>query len=241
MGTRSDGRAPDQLRSFRITPGYLAYAEGSALVESGNTRVICAVSVEERIPPFLRGTGKGWISAEYGMLPRATATRTPREAAQGRERGRSHEIQRLIGRALRAIVRLDGLGERTLLVDCDVLQADGGTRVAAINGAYVALYQAALGLVRQKLVRELPFRCAVAGMSAGLVGGQPLLDLCYEEDSRAELDLNLVATDKGELVEVQGTAEAHPFSRGTYDLLLDMGLRGLGPVFAEQQRAIASL
>lgn len=238
---RSDGRTPDQLRPVRIVPGFQQYAEGSVLIECGDTRVLCAVSIEERVPPFLRGTGKGWVSAEYGMLPRSTGTRTPRESAQGRERGRTFEIQRLIGRSLRAVTNLEALGERTFLIDCDVLQADGGTRTASITGSYVAMYMACVDLMRRKLLRAMPFRCAVAAVSVGLVDEQPLLDLCYQEDSRAEVDFNLVATDSGDLVEVQGTAEGRPFSRATYDALLDLGLRGVGRLFLEQQNVIKSL
>jgi ribonuclease PH len=224
-----------------MTPGYQPYAEGSVLIETGNTRVICAVSIEERVPPFLRGTGKGWISAEYGMLPRSTATRTPRESGQGRERGRTHEIQRLVGRSLRAVADLGGLGERTFQVDCDVIQADAGTRTASITGSYVALYQALLGLQRRKLVSAMPLRSAVAAVSVGIVGGAPLLDMCYEEDSRAEVDFNVVATDQGGLVEVQGTGEARAFTRTEHEQLLDLALRGIRQLFLEQQNIIKLL
>lgn len=238
---RIDNRSPDQLRPIRITPGFQRYAEGSALIETGNTHVLCAVSIEERVPPFLRGAGKGWVSAEYGMLPRSTSTRTPRESAQGRERGRTYEIQRLIGRSLRAVINLEGLGERTFLIDCDVLQADGGTRTAAITGSYVAMYQACADLVRRRLLPAMPFRGAVAAVSVGLVDGRMLLDLCYEEDSRADVDFNLVATDQGELVEVQCTAESRPFPRKTYDALLELGLLGTTRLFLEQQNVIKLL
>lgn len=238
---RSDGRTPEQLRPVRILPGFQRYAEGSALIECGDTHVLCAVSIEERVPPFLRGTGKGWVSAEYGMLPRSTSTRTPRESAQGRERGRTFEIQRLIGRSLRAITNLEALGERTFLIDCDVLQADGGTRTASVTGSYVAMYIACANLVRRKLLPAMPFRSAVAAVSVGLVDEQLLLDLCYEEDSRADVDFNLVATDSGDLVEVQGTAEGRPFSRAVHEALLELGLTGVNQLFLEQQNVIKSL
>ncbi len=238
---RIDGRAPDELRPVRIVPSFLAFAEGSALVELGQTKVICGVSVEERVPPFLRGKGSGWVTAEYAMLPRSTLTRTPRESALGRVGGRTQEIQRIIGRSLRAIVDMAALGERTLLVDCDVLQADGGTRTAAITGAYVALYQACHTLINRGLLRSVPLRSAVAATSVGLVSGEPLLDLCYEEDCRAEVDFNVVMTSRGELVELQGTAEGRPFPRHTIDVLLVLAEAGIRQLFAAQKTALASL
>ncbi len=234
---RTDGRAHNQLRPVSITPGYLLFPEGSTLIEMGNTRVLCTVSVEDRVPGFLRGTGKGWVTAEYGMLPRSTVTRTPR----GEDSGRTREIQRLVGRSLRAVTDLVRLGDRTFTVDCDVLQADGGTRTAAITGAYVALYQAFLVLQRRRLLTSIPFKAAVGAVSAGMVDGQALLDLCYEEDSRAEVDLNVVMTDKGDLVEVQGTAEEKPFSRETLESLLDLAAEGIRQLHQAQQEAIARL
>lgn len=233
---RLDGRANDEMRPVRITPGFQPYAEGSALIELGQTKVICAVSVDDRVPAFLKGEGRGWITAEYAMLPRATITRTPRE--EGRMGGRTHEIQRLIGRSLRAVVDLDALGERTLVVDCDVLQADGGTRTAAITGSYVALVQALNTLVGRELIPSLPIRSAVAATSVGIVGGEQLLDLCYDEDSWAEVDFNVVMTSEGEFVEVQGTAEASPFSKETIDSLLALAERGIKRLFETQQAAL---
>lgn len=236
---RSDGRANDELRPVSIIPGFQHYAEGSALIELGQTKVICAVTVEDRVPAFLRGEGKGWITAEYAMLPRSTTTRTPRE--ESRVGGRTHEIQRIIGRSLRAGVDLDALGERTLIVDCDVLQADGGTRTAAITGSYVALVQALNKLVAMGLIPSLPIRSAVAATSVGIVGGEQLLDLCYDEDSWAEVDFNVVMTSEGKFVEIQGTAEASPFSKQTLDSLLSLAQRGIERLFAAQQAALDSL
>jgi ribonuclease PH len=238
---RPDGRQPDQLRSVRITPKYLPHAEGSALIELGGTTVLCAVSVEDRLPAFLRRSGSGWVTAEYGMLPRSTQTRTPREATQGRIGGRTHEIQRLIGRSLRAVTALDLLGERTLTVDCDVIQADGGTRTAAISGAYVALRQAVEFLVQRGDISAMPIRCAVAATSVGLVDGMPLLDLCYEEDARAQVDFNVVMTAEGELVEVQGTGESRPFSRKDMDELLTLAEDGIRRLFESQRIALAEI
>ncbi|MBI4299079.1 MAG: ribonuclease PH [Chloroflexi bacterium] len=238
---RIDGRLPDEHRKVRIVPGFQAFAEGSALIEAGRTRVLCSVTVEERLPAFLRGGGQGWITAEYGMLPRSTITRTPREWSSGRPDGRSFEIQRLIGRSLRAITDLQSIGERTLTVDCDVLQADGGTRVASITGAYVALYQAFLNMIKKHLISSMPLKCAVAATSVGLVDDQLLLDLCYEEDYRAQVDFNVVMTDKGDFVEIQGTAEGSPFSRDTIDKLLAMSQKGLDYLFQAQRGALQCL
>ena len=232
---RNDGRALDALRPVRITPGALAFAEGSTLIETGQTRVLCSVSVEDGVPRFLRGKGQGWLTAEYSMLPRSTLTRTPRSSASG---GRTREIQRLIGRSLRAVVEMERLGERTLMVDCDVLQADGGTRTAAITGAYLALYQALLGMTRRGEIAVMPLKSAIAATSVGLVDGQVMLDLCYEEDSRAEADVNLVMTDQRKFVEVQGTAEGAPFSRKTLDAILEVGERGITQLL-EAQREVA--
>ena len=238
---RIDGRANDELRPTTITPGYFSFAEGSALIEMGKTRVACAASVEDRAPSFLRGMGQGWVTAEYSMLPRSTLTRTSREVNQGRVGGRTQEIQRLIGRSLRAAVDLKALGEVTITVDCDVLQADGGTRTAAITGAYVALYQAMVALQRASRVEKIPLRSAVAAISAGVVKGQHLLDLCYQEDFDAEVDFNVVMTDEGTLVEVQGTAEGSPFSRQALDALIDLADKGTSRLFKAQQQAVASL
>lgn len=235
---RIDGRAPNELRPVRIIPGYFTYAEGSALIEMGMTRVACAVSVEDRLPQFLRGRGSGWITAEYGMLPRSTLTRTPREAAQGRVSGRSQEIQRLIGRSLRSITDLKLLGERTVLVDCDVLQADGGTRTAAITAAYVALYQTFQRMLDADTLKEMPLRSVVAAISVGLIDGEPMLDLCYEEDSRAGVDFNVVMTSLDDYVEVQGTAEGKPFSRPSMETLLDLAHKGIKELFIAQNAAI---
>jgi ribonuclease PH len=237
--SRIDGRANDELRPITITPGYQRFAEGSVLVETGLTKVVCAASVDEKVPPFLRGRGRGWVTAEYSMLPRSTLTRTSRERANGS--GRTHEIQRLIGRSLRSVADLGKLGERTVVVDCDVLQADGGTRTAAITGAYVALYQALLGLVRHGALGKVPLNGMVAATSVGVVGDDVILDLCYEEDSRAHVDFNVVMTDGGEFVEVQGTGEERPFPRATLDTMLEMAASGVQRLCAAQKDAIANL
>ena len=236
---RIDGRKNDELRAVRIQPGYLEFAEGSALIEMGHTRVVCAVSIEERVPPFRRGSGLGWVTAEYAMLPRATLTRTPRESTQGRIGGRTHEIQRLIGRSLRSVIDMSKLGERTFQIDCDVLQADGGTRTAAIPGAFVALRQALEQLKRRGFLTALPLQGAVAATSVGIVRGELLLDLCYEEDSAAAVDFNVVMTGSGEFVEIQGTAEGRPFSRARTDELLDLAAAGIKSLMAAQQEAVA--
>ncbi|MBI4304218.1 MAG: ribonuclease PH [Chloroflexi bacterium] len=238
---RADGRNWDELRPVEITPGFQSFAEGSALIKLGKTWVLCSVTVEERVPPFLRDSGSGWVTAEYSMLPRATATRTPRESAQGRVAGRSQEIQRLIGRSLRAVADLTTLGERTLIVDCDVLQADGGTRTAAITGAYVALYQAMQNLMKMGILSHLPLKNAVAATSAGIVHGNRLLDLCYDEDFNAEVDFNVVMTDHGKFVETQGTAEGKPFTKETIDALLAVAEKGIKELFQAQQTAIAAI
>lgn len=236
--TRIDGRADNEIRQTTITLGAQAYAEGSVLIETGMTKVLCAVSVENRVPPFLRGTGKGWVTSEYAMLPRSTHTRTQRETTP---RGRTQEIQRLIGRSLRSVVDMDQLGERTLTVDCDVLQADGGTRTASITGAYVALYQAFHTLIQRDEIDRIPLTSAVAATSVGIVEDDVLLDLCYQEDSRADADFNIVMTDKGEFVEVQGTAEGKPFSRELLDRVLSMAGEGMKQLFDIQNQVIASL
>lgn len=234
-------RAPNELRPTRITPHYLAHAEGSVLIEVGDTRVICAASVEERVPPFLRGTGKGWVTAEYGMLPRATNTRTTREASQGKVGGRTMEIQRLIGRSMRSVVRLDQLGERTVWLDCDVIQADGGTRTASITGAFVALVLA-LGQLRERdLLRSIPVGDYVAATSVGIVGGMPLLDLAYEEDSKAEVDMNIVKTGDGRFIEIQGTAESEPFGAEALTGLLDLADQGIRRLIEEQRAIVGTI
>jgi ribonuclease PH len=238
---RTDGRRPNEMRPVRIMASYLAHAEGSALIELGNTVVLCAVSVEDRLPQFLRGKGSGWITAEYGMLPRSTATRTPREAVTGRQAGRSQEIQRLIGRSLRAVTNLDLLGERTFTVDCDVIQADGGTRTAAITGSYVALCQALEAMVSKGALSSRPTKGAVAATSVGLIEGAPLLDLCYEEDSQAEVDFNVVMTDDGRFVELQGTAEGNPFTRELMDELLALAQQGIVSLFEVQKLALGQI
>jgi ribonuclease PH len=233
---RSDGRRPNELRPVTIVPGYLPHAEGSALIDMGETRVLCAVTVEDRLPRFALGTGSGWITAEYGMLPRSTHTRTARETS-GRS-GRTAEIQRLIGRSLRSVTQLDLLGERTFVVDCDVLKADGGTRTASITGAYVALAQAIHTLTTAGKLRAFPLRCAVAAISAGIFDAVPLLDLNYEEDVRAAADFNIVMTEAGEFPEIQGTGESHPFTRPEMNELIDLSEQGIRQLFETQKAAL---
>ncbi|GIW15424.1 MAG: ribonuclease PH [Tepidiforma sp.] len=240
MTTRIDGRAPDELRPVHLATNVLDFAEGSCLVEFGRTRVLCAASVEDRQPPFLRNTQSGWVTAEYAMLPRATHTRSQREVERGRPGGRTQEIQRLIGRSLRGVVDLELLGPRTITLDCDVLQADGGTRTASITGAYVALRLAVRKLAAAGLVSEACILSPVAAVSVGIVGGVPMLDLCYEEDSTAEVDFNVVMTGEDAYVEIQGTAEGKPFSRAAMDALLDLARHGIGQLFAKQQEALAA-
>jgi len=237
MTTRTDGRAADELRETRLTAGFLMHAEGSILIEVGRTRVVCSASVEDRVPPFLRNTGKGWVTAEYGMLPRATSTRTQREAAAGKVGGRTQEIQRLIGRSLRSVTRLGELGERTVWIDCDVIQADGGTRTASITGGFVALVLALRKLRDSGVLRTLPIQDHVAATSVGVVSGTPMLDLAYEEDSRADVDMNIVKTGDGRFVEVQGTAEGPPFERQALDSLMDLADRGIREL-VELQRTV---
>ncbi len=236
---RVDGRANDDLRPVKITLGYQDYPEGSALIEMGNTRVLCAVSVEDRVPPFLKGQGTGWVTAEYAMLPRATHTRTSRNP--DKQAGRSQEIQRLIGRSLRAAIDMNSLGERTFTIDCDVLQADGGTRTASITGAYVALYTALNKMKKMGMYKIVPIKCAVAAISVGVVDRLKILDLCYEEDSRAAVDFNVVMTDKGEFVELQGTAEGKPFSKDSIDTLIALADKGIKQLFEEQKKALSGL
>jgi ribonuclease PH len=236
--TRTDGRLANELRQVRITPGYLPYAEGSALIEMGQTRVICSASVEERVPPFLRNRGQGWVTAEYAMLPRATLSRTSRETGRGGPSGRTHEIQRLIGRSLRAVVNTTLLGERTVMIDCDVLQADGGTRTASITGAYVAFALACRRLLRTNKIERSPLTGEVAAVSVGIVEGVPLLDLKYDEDSRAEVDMNVVCTGDGRFIEVQGTAEGTPFTREEMDQLLALASQGIEHLLQSQRAAL---
>ncbi len=239
MKPRPSGRAPDELRPISITRGFTRHAEGSVLIEFGDTRVLCTASVEESIPPFLRNTGRGWVTAEYGMLPRATHTRSRREAASGKQGGRTLEIQRLIGRALRAVVDLKALGERSITIDCDVLQADGGTRTASITGAYVALVDAIDTLVRRGTLQHSPLHGQVAAVSVGIWAGQPVLDLDYAEDSEAETDMNVVMNNGGAFIELQGTAEGHAFRRHELDALLNLASNGIGHLLARQLEALS--
>ena len=237
--TRTDNRALDQLRTVKITPGFLAHAEGSALIEMGNTRVICAASVEDKLPPHLRNQrSEGWVTAEYGMLPRSTNTRTSREIGRGGPSGRTHEIQRLIGRSMRAIADRTALGERTITLDCDVLQADGGTRTAAITGAYVAFAIACTRLLAEKKIKRSPIISEVAAVSVGIIDGTALLDLKYDEDSRAEVDMNVVCTGDARFIEVQGTAEGSPFTREQMDQLLELAKKGIAELVQLQRYAI---
>lgn len=235
---RPSGRNPDELRAVRMTRGYTRHAEGSTLVEFGDTRVLCTASVEEIVPAFLRGKGQGWVTAEYGMLPRSTHTRTAREAAKGKQSGRTQEIQRLIGRSLRSVVDLKALGERTITIDCDVLQADGGTRTAAITGGYVALADACESLVRRRALAVSPIHGQVAAISVGIVSGVPVLDLDYLEDSQAETDMNVVMNNGGAFVEIQGTAEGHAFRRHELDAMLNLAANGVGQLFAIQAQTL---
>ena len=234
---RPSGRAPDEMRAITIETGYTKHAEGSCLISFGETRVLCTASVEDRIPPWLRGKGEGWVTGEYSMLPRATHTRGQREAAKGKQSGRTQEIQRLIGRSLRAVIDMERLGERTLLIDCDVIQADAGTRTASITGAWLALDQACRSLVEQGVLEQSPLVDQVAAVSVGLVDGQALLDLDYSEDSRAEVDLNVVQAGDGRLLEIQGTAEGAPFSRSQLNELLDLAEPGLLSLMQAQRQA----
>jgi ribonuclease PH len=235
---RTDNRRPDQMRPVEIQTGYLKTAEGSALITVGNTRVLCAASIENTVPPFLRGAGKGWVTAEYAMLPRATLTRSPREVTKGRQSGRTHEIQRLIGRSLRAVVDLEALGERSVMIDCDVIQADGGTRTASITGAYVALALAVGQLVQFGTLKKSPLVDSVAATSVGIVNGGAMLDLDYEEDSRADVDMNVVMTGSGKFIEVQATAEHKPFDDPQLNDLLNLARRGIGELIDLQKQAI---
>ena len=235
---RADGRRPNELRPITIRRGYLKHAEGSALIEMGGTRVLCAATVEERVPPFLRNSGRGWVTAEYSMLPRSTADRVQREVNRGHPGGRTHEIQRLIGRSLRAVTNLEALGERQILIDCDVIEADGGTRTASITGAYVALVDAIHWLSKRAPLRANPLRDFVAAVSVGIVDGTPCLDLCYTEDSRAQVDMNLVMTGSGRLVEIQGTAEGEAFTERELAAMMTLGKVGIKKLVAQQKRSL---
>ncbi len=235
---RPSQRLPDQLREIRITRSYIKHAEGSVLIECGDTKVICTASVEERVPPHKKGSGEGWVTAEYGMLPRSTGERMSREAAKGKQSGRTQEIQRLIGRSLRAVVDLKKLGERTIQIDCDVIQADGGTRTASITGAFVALYDAVRNLLGKGLIKESPLRDYIAAISVGIYRGAPVLDLDYLEDSECDTDMNVVMLGSGHFVEVQGTAEGHPFSRDEMDILLELAKVGIAELIGMQRTAL---
>ena len=236
--TRADGRGSAELRPTTLTPGFLLHAEGSVLIEVGRTKVVCSASVEDRVPPFLRNTGKGWVTAEYGMLPRATSTRTQREASAGKVGGRTQEIQRLIGRSLRSVTRLAEIGERTIWIDCDVLQADGGTRTASITGGFVALVLALQRLREAGQLKALPIQDYVAATSVGVVGGLPMLDLAYDEDSRADVDMNIIKTGDGRFIEIQGTAEGPPFERQALDDLMALGDSGIKELVALQRSIV---
>jgi len=235
---RPSGRQPDQLRDIRFTRQYTKHAEGSVLVEFGDTRVLCTASIEERIPPWLKGKGEGWVTAEYGMLPRSTGTRMGREAARGKQGGRTMEIQRLIGRSLRAAIDLKALGERQIMIDCDVIQADGGTRTASITGGFVALHEAMSHLLDKGLIKKNPLYGMVASVSVGIYEGTPVLDLDYAEDSTAETDMNVVMNDAGHFIEVQGTAEGHAFRRDELDAMLDLAQSGISNLITAQKAAL---
>ncbi|HEY7056165.1 MAG TPA: ribonuclease PH [Vicinamibacterales bacterium] len=239
--TRTDGRSAAELRPTKVTPGFLAHAEGSVLIEVGRTRVVCAATIEDRVPPFLRNSGKGWVTAEYGMLPRATSTRTQREATAGKVGGRTQEIQRLIGRSLRSVTRLTDLGERTIWIDCDVIQADGGTRTASITGGFVALALALQRMRELALVRDIPLTDYVAATSVGIVDGCALLDLAYDEDSRAEVDMNFVKTGDGRFIELQGTAEGKPFDKRALDALMGLADEGIKELIEIQKSVVGDV
>ena len=237
---RPDGRRDKQLRPIVITPSYIKTADGSALIEMGDTRVICTAKLEDKVPPFLRNSGKGWITAEYGMLPSSSQVRIPREAARGRIGGRTHEIQRLIGRSLRAAADLETLGEKTFWIDCDVIQADGGTRTASITGAYVALVEAVIRSMKQGVISRNPIKDAVAAVSVGIIDGKVLVDLTYEEDSRAEVDMNFVMTGSGKFIEVQGTAESMPFTKKKLDRMAELAEQGISELLKTQKNVLAT-
>lgn len=238
---RSDGRIADQMRPVKITRNYIKHAEGSVLIEVGETKVICTATVEEKVPPFMKGEGKGWITAEYAMLPRSAPIRIVRESAKGKISGRTHEIQRLVGRSLRSIVDLTALGERTIIIDCDVIQADGGTRTASITGSFVALVDALGALLERNAIKKIPISECLAAISVGIVDGQALLDLAYVEDSVAEVDMNIVMTEMGKFIEVQGTAEGSPFSKSEFDALILSAQKGVNELIAIQKEALGEL
>ncbi|HHU64401.1 MAG TPA: ribonuclease PH [Clostridiales bacterium] len=238
---RIDNRLYDELRPVKVTPNFIKNAEGSVLIEAGNTKVICTATVDDKVPPFLKGSGKGWITGEYSMIPASTIQRKPRESSRGRIEGRTHEIQRLIGRALRSVVDLDKLGERTIWIDCDVIQADGGTRTISITGSFIALAFALKSLMDKGCIEEFPVNNYIAAISVGIVDGQPLLDLCYEEDSAADVDMNIVMTDKGEYVEIQGTGEQSPFTREQMQQLLDLGKNGIDRLVNIQKELLGDI
>jgi len=235
---RVDGRSNDQIRTTTLERDYTKYAEGSVLVSTGDTKVICTASVENSVPYFLRGKNKGWLTAEYSLLPRSTQTRTIREAAKGKRSGRTREIQRLIGRSLRAIIDLEMIGERTIWIDCDVIQADGGTRTASITGAYVALYDAVQYMLEEDMINESPLNGFAAATSVGIVDGEYLLDLCYEEDVNAQVDMNIVMDEEGQIIEVQGTAEKDPFTREEMDKFMDLAEKGINDLIKEQKKSV---
>ncbi|MDI6689218.1 MAG: ribonuclease PH [Actinomycetota bacterium] len=236
--TRVDGRKPDEIRKVNIVRNFIPYAEGSVLFELGDTRVVCTASIEEKVPSFLKDTGQGWVTAEYSMLPRATEIRTPRESTMGRVAGRTQEIQRMIGRSLRSVVDLKDLGELTIWIDCDVIQADGGTRTAAITGSFIALYDALHCLLKQKRISEIPLSEYVAATSVGIVDGELRLDLCFQEDAGAQVDMNVVMTDTGKIIEIQGTAERYPFTRKEFQQLLDLAEKGIRELIKIQKSLI---
>jgi|SRR5262245_20111643 len=238
---RADGRKPKQLRPITITPSYIKTADGSVLIEMGDTKVICTAKLEDRVPPFLRNSGKGWITAEYGMLPGSSQERVGRESSRGKIGGRTHEIQRLVGRSLRAIADLKCLGERTIWIDCDVIQADGGTRTASITGAYVALAEAARGWLARGIININPLKDSVAAVSIGIIDGKILLDLCYEEDSKAQVDMNFVMTGSGKFIEVQGTAESSPFTRKQMEHMAEIAQGGIKELMKAQKKILAGL
>jgi len=238
---RTDGRKPKELRPVKITPSYIKTADGSVLIEMGDTRVICTAKLEERVPPFLRNSGKGWITAEYGMLPGSSQQRIGRESSRGKVGGRTHEIQRLIGRSLRAIADLKSLGERTVWIDCDVIQADGGTRTASITGAFIALAEAARGWLQRGMITVTPIKDSVAAVSIGIIDGKILLDLCYEEDSKADVDMNFVMTGAGKFIEVQGTAESAPFTKKQMERMAEIAQGGIKDLLIAQKKVIAGL
>jgi len=238
---RLDGRANDQLRPIKITRDFIKYAEGSCLIEMGDTKVVCTASVEEKVPPFLKGSGKGWVTAEYGMLPRSCETRTQRDASTGRVNGRSQEIQRLVGRATRSITDLNAFGERTIWLDCDVIQADGGTRTASITGAFVAFVDACAHLKKENIIKKMPFTDVLAAVSVGVVMSEELLDLNYKEDSSASVDMNVIMTAAGRIVEIQTTAEGAPFTRNRFNNLLDLAAKGIGEIVATVKTTLAEV